>query len=163
MKAGIGPRTRVRCRMENRTLLIKNQAPSGTGSARRLVARTFTPTCRRSTPCWPTIERAGVDARYVVGDLVGYAPTPNQVGKRLRTEGIEVVMGNYDDGNGFDRDECGCAYVDPVEKALGDRSFDWTKDHTSAANKAWLRSSRRRSGSRPTACASCSSTAARGA
>lgn len=33
-------------------------------------------------------------------------------------------MENYDDGTGFDRDECGCAYVDPAEKALGDQSFE---------------------------------------
>jgi diadenosine tetraphosphatase ApaH/serine/threonine PP2A family protein phosphatase len=48
-------------------------------------------------------------------------------------------MGNYDDGTGFDRDECGCAYTNPVEKALGDEGFAWTKAHTREANKAWLR------------------------
>jgi putative phosphoesterase len=85
------------------------------------------------------INRAGVDARYALGDLVGYAPWPNQVIERLRAEAIPVVMGNYDDGTGFDRDECGCAYVDPAEKALGDQSFAWTREHTSAASKAWLR------------------------
>jgi putative phosphoesterase len=85
------------------------------------------------------IDRAGVDARYALGDLVGYAPWPNEVLERLQGEGIPSVMGNYDDGTGFDRDECGCAYVDPTEKALGDRSFEWTKAHTTDANKAWLR------------------------
>lgn len=85
------------------------------------------------------IERARVDARYVLGDLVGYAPWPNEVLERLRAEAIPIVMGNYDDGTGYDRDECGCAYMDPTEKALGDRSFDWTKAQTSAENKAWLR------------------------
>lgn len=49
-------------------------------------------------------------------------------------------MGNYDDGTGYDRDECGCAYKDPTEEALGDESFAWTKAHTSDANKAYLRS-----------------------
>ncbi len=48
-------------------------------------------------------------------------------------------MGNYDDGTAFDRDECGCAYTTPVEQALGDRSFAWTKAHVSAANRDWLR------------------------
>lgn len=86
------------------------------------------------------IDRARVDARYVLGDLVGYAPWSNEVLERLRAEGIPIVMGNYDDGTGYDRDECGCAYVDPTEKALGDRSFEWTKAHTSPENKAWLRS-----------------------
>lgn len=85
------------------------------------------------------IETASVDARYVLGDLVGYAPWPNEVLERLQADGIPSVMGNYDDGTGFDRDECGCAYVDPTEKALGDRSFDWTKAHTTDANKGWLR------------------------
>jgi putative phosphoesterase len=85
------------------------------------------------------IATVGVDGRYVLGDLVGYAPWPNEVLERLQAERIPAVMGNYDDGTGFDRDECGCAYTDPTEKALGDRSFAWTKAHTSDANKAWLR------------------------
>jgi putative phosphoesterase len=85
------------------------------------------------------IDAAGVDSRYILGDLVGYAPWPNEVIDRLRSERISVVMGNYDDGTGFDREECGCAYVDPTDKALGDESFAWTKAHTSAENKAWLR------------------------
>ena len=85
------------------------------------------------------IAAAGVDERFALGDLVGYAPWPNEVLERLQSEGLGVVMGNYDDGTGFDRDECGCAYTDPTEKALGDRGFAWTKAHTSAGNKAWLR------------------------
>jgi len=86
------------------------------------------------------IASVGVDARYVLGDLVGYAPWPNEVLERIQAEGIQTVMGNYDEGTGFDLAECGCAYTDPVEKALGDRSFAWTKAHTSDANGAWLRS-----------------------
>jgi putative phosphoesterase len=85
------------------------------------------------------IEAAGVDARYGLGDLVGYAPWPNEVLERLAAEGFPIVMGNYDDGTAFDRDECGCAYTTPVEQALGDRSFAWTKAHVSAANRDWLR------------------------
>lgn len=83
---------------------------------------------------------AGVDERYALGDFVGYAPWPNEVLQRLQAEGITSVMGNYDEGTGFDKDECGCAYTNPIEKALGDQSFAWTKAHTSDANKAWLRS-----------------------
>jgi predicted phosphodiesterase len=47
-------------------------------------------------------------------------------------------MGNYDDGTAFDRDECGCAYNNPIEQALGDQSFAWTKTHVSDENRAWL-------------------------
>jgi putative phosphoesterase len=86
------------------------------------------------------VAAIGVDRRYVLGDLVGYAPWPNEVLERLQAEAIPTVMGNYDEGTGFDLVECGCAYTDPVETALGDRSFAWTKAHVSDANKAWLRS-----------------------
>jgi|SRR5450756_57385 len=85
------------------------------------------------------IDTAGVDARYILGDLVGYAPWPNEVLERLQTENIPILMGNYDDGTGFDRDACGCAYTNPVEKELGDRGFAWTKAQTTHANKIWLR------------------------
>lgn len=86
------------------------------------------------------IATIGVDDRYALGDLVGYAPWPNEVLERLQAERITCVMGNYDEGTGFDADECGCAYTNPVEKAMGDQSFAWTKAHTGEANKAWLRS-----------------------
>jgi putative phosphoesterase len=85
------------------------------------------------------VAAVGVDQRYVLGDLVGYAPWPNEVLDRLRDEEIPIVMGNYDDGTGFGRDECGCAYTHPVEKALGEAGFAWTKANTSEANKSWLR------------------------
>jgi putative phosphoesterase len=86
------------------------------------------------------IDRAGVDQRYVLGDLVGYAPWPNEVLERLQAEQLPTLLGNYDEGTGFGLDACGCAYTDPVEETLGDASFAWTKAHTSEANKAWLRS-----------------------
>jgi putative phosphoesterase len=52
-------------------------------------------------------------------------------------------MGNYDDGVGFDRDECGCAYRDPIDQALGGRSLAWTKARTTPENKAFLRTLQR--------------------
>lgn len=80
-----------------------------------------------------------VDATYCLGDLVGYAAHPNEVTERVRAEGIPTIMGNYDDGVGFDRDECGCAYTNPVDKALGDQSLAWTKAIVTPENKAFLR------------------------
>lgn len=85
------------------------------------------------------IASVNVDARYTLGDLVGYSPWPNEVLERLAAEAIPGVMGNYDEGTAFDREECGCAYSNAVEKALGDQSFAWTKAHTSEANKTYLR------------------------
>ena len=80
--------------------------------------------------CLSDIERQRPDAVYCLGDLVGYAPYPNEVIARIRDAEIPTVMGNYDDGTGFDRDECGCAYREERDRLLGDRSFAWTK-HTS--------------------------------
>jgi putative phosphoesterase len=79
------------------------------------------------------------DAIYCLGDLVGYGAAPNEVTARIRAEKIPTVMGNYDDGVGFERDECGCAYRDPIDQELGDRSLAWTKARTTAENKAFLR------------------------
>jgi putative phosphoesterase len=84
------------------------------------------------------ITSQSVAAVYCLGDLVGYAAFPNEVVDRIRRERIPTIIGNYDDGVGFDRDECGCAYREPAEKALGDQSLAWTKAHTTAENKAFL-------------------------
>lgn len=81
-----------------------------------------------------------IDAVYCLGDLVGYGAYPNEVVARIRDEGIPTIMGNYDDGVGFDRDDCGCAYRDEDEKARGQRSLMWTRAHTTAEHKEFLRS-----------------------
>ena len=86
------------------------------------------------------IQRQRVEATYCLGDLVGYAPFPNEVIDRIRRERFPTIMGNYDDGVGFDRDECGCAYREPADQRLGDRSLTWTKAHVTPDNKAFLRS-----------------------
>jgi putative phosphoesterase len=80
-----------------------------------------------------------VDTMYCLGDLVGYAPFPNEVIERIRREAIPTIMGNYDDGVGFERDECGCAYREEEEKRRGDQSLAWTKAHVTDENKAFLR------------------------
>src|SRR5262249_32707958 len=74
------------------------------------------------------------------GDLVGYGAFPNEVVERIRNLRMPTIMGNYDDGVGFDRDDCGCAYRDPREQELGQRSLAWTKARTTVENKAFLRS-----------------------
>jgi putative phosphoesterase len=81
-----------------------------------------------------------VDGVYCLGDLVGYGAFPNEVVERIRAAAIPTIMGNYDDGVGFERDDCGCAYREERERALGQQSLEWTKSHTSPANRAFLRS-----------------------
>jgi predicted phosphodiesterase len=85
------------------------------------------------------LQTQRVDSLYCLGDLVGYGASPNEVTQVIKDSGIQTIMGNYDDGVGFDRDECGCADRDPHERALGERSFAWTKDQTMPENKVFLR------------------------
>ena len=86
------------------------------------------------------LKQQRVESWYCLGDLVGYAPFPNEVVDRIRGDGTPTIMGNYDDGVGFDRDECGCAYRDPEEQRLGDLSLQWTKRKVTPDRKAFLRS-----------------------
>lgn len=85
------------------------------------------------------IARREADQVVCLGDLVGYGAFPNEVIARIRSEGIPTIAGNYDDGVGYDREECGCAYTDVAERARGDVSLRWTQREVTAENKAWLR------------------------
>ena len=85
------------------------------------------------------IDAEAPDAIYNLGDLVGYGAKPNATIELIRERGIPTIMGNYDDGVGFDRDDCGCAYKDKDEEARGQQSLFWTRDVTTPANKAYLR------------------------
>lgn len=86
------------------------------------------------------LKQQNVEAVYCLGDLVGYAPFPNEVIDRIQRDAIPTIMGNYDDGVGYDRDECGCAYRDPEEQRLGDISLQWTKKTVTPERKAFLQS-----------------------
>lgn len=81
----------------------------------------------------------GIDALYHLGDLVGYAPWPNEVIARLRERGVAGVAGNYDSTTATDYEHCGCRYEDPRQEELSHLSYAWTRAHTSPESKAWLR------------------------
>ena len=85
------------------------------------------------------IDAEAPDAVYCLGDLVGYGAFPNETTELVRARAIPTIMGNYDDGVGFDRDDCGCAYKDKDEEARGQQSLFWTRRVTTAENKAYLR------------------------
>jgi putative phosphoesterase len=74
-----------------------------------------------------------------LGDLVGYGARPNETIDRIRERGIPTIMGNYDDGVGFDRDDCGCAYRDAGERDRGQASLLWTRAVVHGDRKAYLR------------------------
>ena len=85
------------------------------------------------------IWRGGYDGVYCLGDLGGYASQPNEAQEFVRALGCPTVLGNYDEGVGFNKDDCGCHYVKPFDVEMSDISYRWTREHTSDANKVWLR------------------------
>ena len=83
-------------------------------------------------------SRRDVASTYHLGDLVGYAPWPDEVVRLLREKGIPGVAGNYDSTVATDYKHCGCRYEDPRQEELSHESFDWTRAKVSAETKAFL-------------------------
>jgi predicted phosphodiesterase len=86
------------------------------------------------------IDRLGVDATYHLGDLVGYAPWPNEVISRLRERGIDGVAGNYDSTVATHYKHCGCRYEDSTQEALSHLSYAWTLEHVTKESRDFLAS-----------------------
>jgi len=80
-----------------------------------------------------------VDTVYCGGDLVGYGPRPSEVCARIAARGVPTIYGNYDHAIARDLDDCGCAYITQHDRALGQRSVEWTLAHTDEASKAFMR------------------------
>ncbi len=85
------------------------------------------------------IERGGYDGIYCLGDIGGYASEPNEVQQLSLAMGCPAILGNYDEGVGFNLNDCGCNYVKPFDIEMSNVSFLWTREHTTDGNKAWLR------------------------
>lgn len=83
-------------------------------------------------------EHGKADATYHLGDLVGYAPWPNEVVARLREHGIMGVAGNYDSTVATDYKHCGCKYEDPKQEELSHLGYEWTRAHVTEETKRWL-------------------------
>jgi predicted phosphodiesterase len=83
-------------------------------------------------------DRADFDAIYHLGDLVGYAPWPNEVVATIRDRRIAGVAGNYDSTVATDYKHCGCRYEDARQEELSHLSYAWTREHVSVETKAYL-------------------------
>jgi predicted phosphodiesterase len=81
---------------------------------------------------------ARADATYHLGDLVGYAPWPDEVVGLIERTAIPGVAGNYDSTVATDYQHCGCRYEDPHQEALSHLSYQWTRAHVSPATKRFL-------------------------
>lgn len=91
----------------------------------------------------PALEAvlADVDARdqigavYHLGDLVGYAPWPDEVVALIRERGIPGIAGNYDSTVANDYKHCGCRADSPRAEELSHVSYEWTREHVSPETK----------------------------
>ncbi|TND10268.1 MAG: metallophosphoesterase [Bacteroidetes bacterium] len=85
------------------------------------------------------IDGRNPDMIFCLGDLVGYAPWPNEVIDLIRSRRIPTIAGNYDEGIGLHSDECGCAYKTDEEKAMGKISIRLTNEWTTEDRRLYLR------------------------
>jgi len=86
-----------------------------------------------------SIESARFDGVYCLGDLGGYASEPDRVQDLIMEMRCPTILGNYDEGVGFNLESCGCHYVKPFDIEMSNTSFFWTREHTSESHKTWLR------------------------
>ena len=84
------------------------------------------------------LDELDVDGVYCGGDLVGYGPHPNEVCALIAERAIPTIYGNYDYAIARDLEDCGCAYVTPHDRELGQQSVDWTLAHTDERSKAFM-------------------------
>lgn len=83
-------------------------------------------------------RRDDAEAIYHLGDLVGYAPWPDEVIGLVRERGIPGVAGNYDSTVATNYKHCGCRYEDQRQEELSHLSYAWTREHASIETKAFL-------------------------
>jgi predicted phosphodiesterase len=84
------------------------------------------------------VGRPDIDATYHLGDLIGYAPWPNETVALLKESRIEGIAGNYDSTTATDYKHCGCKYEDPHQAELAHVSYEWTRQHCTAETKRFL-------------------------
>ena len=85
------------------------------------------------------MNRQPIDMHFCLGDLVGYAPWPNEVVRLIQGRSIPTLAGNYDEGVGLNSDDCGCAYTTDEDKTRGDQSIAFTNETVTDATRAYLR------------------------
>jgi len=83
-------------------------------------------------------EGRKVDAMFCLGDLGAFGPHPDRVFPLLRSHGVQVVRGNYDDSIARGLDDCQCGYTDPRDNHFARISYRYTYDNTSAENQSWM-------------------------
>jgi putative phosphoesterase len=85
------------------------------------------------------ISGLGIERIFCGGDLVGYGPHPNEVCALIQELEIPTIYGNYDYAIARDLDDCGCAYITPHDRELGQQSVIWTLAYTDQRSKDFMR------------------------
>ena len=85
------------------------------------------------------IDELGIERVFCGGDLVGYGPHPDEVCALVSEREIPTIYGNYDYAIARENEDCGCAYITPHDRELGQESVLWTLANTRAAAKAFMR------------------------
>lgn len=80
----------------------------------------------------------GVDAMIALGDFGAFGPHPDRTVEILRSSGIPAIQGNYEESLSSGADDCHCGYTDPRDNAFAQISYDYTREKTAAAHKAWM-------------------------
>jgi predicted phosphodiesterase len=81
---------------------------------------------------------ADADATYHLGDLVGYAPWPDETVDLIQARGIPGVAGNYDSTVATNYKHCGCKYEDARQEELSHVSYQWTREHVTDETRRFL-------------------------
>ena len=82
--------------------------------------------------------REDVGAVYHLGDLVGYAPWPDEVVALMLERHIPGAAGNYDSTVATGYKHCGCKADSPRGEELSHLSYEWTRAHVSAQTRRVL-------------------------
>jgi putative phosphoesterase len=82
--------------------------------------------------------REDIGAVYHLGDLVGYAPWPNETVALVKERRIPGIAGNYDSTVATDYKHCGCKAESPRGEELSHLSYEWTREHVVPETKRFL-------------------------
>ena len=57
----------------------------------------------------------------------------------IQERAIPTIYGNYDHAIARDLHDCGCAYITPHDREIGQESVEWTLEHTDQRSKDFMR------------------------
>lgn len=85
------------------------------------------------------IKAKDVDFILCTGDMVGYAPYPNEVIDLVRKNSVLSIQGNYDKAIGNSESVCGCDYNDEKQLEMAGLSVMFTNMTVTEKNRTYLK------------------------